>query len=817
MNKRSSKTNGTLCSSPSCVAYRFRFAHAFLGLLLFSLILGCPPQPETNDSGTPVRRAPGADSGIGIHFDAGGAPDSDAGNEMGFDAGPESIEDGGAVNIEDAGGQNSLEDGGASSADAGQIADSGVSATNSGLEERPANLACVAHPRPSLGADVELQLAFSELEFSQPIAMEKAPGDPDYWYMVEKGGRVLRFLDDDSTSAIDLFVDIDDRVNSTDSETGLLGIAFHPNYQTNGEVFLSYTETGTGGNPYRSVISRFTTQNGGLTLDPNSEEVILKVDQPYKNHNGGDIKFGPDGLLYISFGDGGSAGDPINSGQDTNTLLGALLRIDVDTTFPYSLPVDNPFVGTAGRDEIFSWGLRNVWKFSFDSNTGDIWAGDVGQGAREEVDILERGGNYGWKIREGKACYSINPCDIGGLIDPILDYPHSEGKSITGGYVYRGNAIPGLIGAYIYGDYKFGKVWALLYDAQTGEPATELLASPGYNISSFAQDDEGELYVLRYSATSGRIYRLVPAGPQTEDSFPQLLSETGCVVENNPTAFPSGLIPYEINWPFWSDGASKTRLFAIPDGTTISLTEDGDFTLPIGSVLVKEFKLDGKRIETRLFMRHSDGDWGGYTYVWNDAQTEATLLSGASTLELDDQVWSFPSRPQCLGCHSEVVGRSIGLKIPQLNRDYFYAQTNQSANQLHTYAHIGLLDSELPETLGLFPVPEGTASESVKARAYLDVNCATCHQPNGLGQGELDLRFDTLLADMNICEIEPQEGDLSQNGAQLLVPGNPLLSILSLRMHAMDLNRMPETGSNVVDETGTNLVDQWILSIDNCP
>lgn len=765
---------------------------------------GCPVNPEGEDRPA----APHLDSGQSDPV----AGEGDAGHVNGSDGGAVGRSDGGSDLAHDGGPPiDPVGDGGID-----DHQDAGVSGTT-GLFQRPSNPTCLAHDRPNLGADVELQPAFAALTFQQPVAMEKAPGDSDYWYVVERRGRVLRFLDDDNVTTTDVFIDIDSRVNSNDSETGLLGLAFHPAYQQNGEVFLSYTETGVGGDPYRSVISRFKTTNGGQTLDPDTEEIILTQTQPYKNHNGGDIKFGPDGYLYISFGDGGSAGDPLNAGQDVSNLMGAILRIDVDTGDPYTVPWDNPFVGTSGRDEIYAWGLRNVWKFSFDTDSGEMWAGDVGQGAREEIDIIERGGNYGWKIREGTACYGVNPCDQGGLIDPILDYPHAEGKSITGGYVYRGGLIPGLVGAYIYGDYKFGKVWALLYDPQTGEPSTELLASPGFNLSSFAQDEEGEVYVLRYSLSQGRIYRLIPVGSSEDDTFPQRLTQTGCFSPSNPQVPLDALIPYSINWPFWSDGALKRRYFAVPDTETITLGVDGRLNFPVGSVLVKEFYTQERRLETRLFMRHSDGDWGGYTYVWNDAQTEAHLLSGGGTIDLGTQTWMLPSRPQCLVCHSEVVGRALGLRTQQLNKEHFYESTQVTANQLDTYQSIGLMNSVDANLGDVFPSLDGDATVSEKSRTYLDVNCASCHQPEGLGQGDLDLRYSTELADMNLCDVEPQEGNLGVSDAMLIWPGDPTRSVLFLRMQSTDVNRMPDTGSLMVDEVGTELVEEWISSLAECP
>jgi len=231
------------------------------------------------------------------------------------------------------------------------------------------------------------------------------------------------------------------------------------------------------------------------------------VDQPFLNHNGGQIAFGPDGLLYVGLGDGGSGGDPLGHAQDTSTLLGSILRIDVDRGTPYAVPPDNPFAAGGGRPEIFAWGLRNPWRWSFDRETGELWCGDVGQNRWEEVDRIRRGGNYGWNVREGAHCFASAECDSAGLIEPVAEYSHDEGCSITGGYVYRGATLPQISGAYVYGDFCSGRIWGL-FSAGGGALAPRLLAESGLQISSFAEDHDGELYVVDYG---GGIHRLASA------------------------------------------------------------------------------------------------------------------------------------------------------------------------------------------------------------------------------------------------------------------------------------------------------------------
>ena len=322
--------------------------------------------------------------------------------------------------------------------------------------------------------------------------------------VAEQDGRIWAF---DPTSsevpAATEFLDITDRVSSRRSEEGLLGLALDPTNAAHLYVYYSAAD------PRRSVVSRFTLAADRSRVDPDSELVILEVEQPYANHNGGQIAFGPDGYLYIGLGDGGSAGDPLGSGQDTSSLLGAILRIDVSQSGParlYSIPPDNPFVSGGGRGEIWAYGLRNPWRFSFDRETGELWAGDVGQNRWEEIDIIQQGGNYGWNRMEGNHCFGARDgCDPTGTVLPVWEYSlDGEPCSVIGGYVYRGSAIPWLRGVYVYGDFCSGEVSGLRYaDGQVVEH--QRLADTDLRIMSFAEDNDGELYLL--SQKSG-IYRL---------------------------------------------------------------------------------------------------------------------------------------------------------------------------------------------------------------------------------------------------------------------------------------------------------------------
>ncbi len=347
----------------------------------------------------------------------------------------------------------------------------------------------------------------------------QAPGDNSRWFIVEKLGVVRVFDNDPSVSSSSVFIDISPRVNSGPNEAGLLGMAFHPDFAANGQVYLSYTRTGS---PLISVISGFLVDPATGNLDDGSELEILTVPQEAGNHNGGNIAFGADGFLYIGFGDGGGGGDPNERAQDTTYILGSMVRLDIDVVPParYALPASNPFSiytkcvdgvgGASPCPEIFAWGFRNPWRFSFNSQTGELWVGDVGQDDWEEIDRVERAMNYGWNEREGAHCYppSSNTC-LTGNVDPITEYGHVDGNiSVTGGYVYRGTASHNLLAFYVFGDFGSGRIWCVPETSALGS-VHEQIDVTTLSISSFAQGVDGELYALDYFG--GGIYRIIDA------------------------------------------------------------------------------------------------------------------------------------------------------------------------------------------------------------------------------------------------------------------------------------------------------------------
>jgi len=354
-------------------------------------------------------------------------------------------------------------------------------------------------------AQVDIINAFPHLSFNRPVDLTHAPGDSATLYVVEQSGVIYAFDKKNPSAEKRLFLDIRDRVDDSGNEEGLLGLAFHPEFQKNRYFYVDYTAD----NPARTVIARYIVDSANPDVAvPNSETVILEEPQPFSNHNAGQILFGQDGYLYITFGDGGSGGDPQGHGQNRFTLLGSIARIDVDNTqgdLNYAIPGDNPFfdMDVEFRQEIYAYGLRNPWRLSQDPVTGWLWTGDVGQRGFEEIDIIEKGANCGWNIMEGTSCYNATTCDTTGLTLPVWQYGRSEGQSITGGHVYRGTAVPELVGRYIYADFVTGRIWALRYDG-VGEPENELILNTDLNISAFGIDADHELYICAFN---GSIYR----------------------------------------------------------------------------------------------------------------------------------------------------------------------------------------------------------------------------------------------------------------------------------------------------------------------
>lgn len=707
--------------------------------------------------------------------------------------------------------------------------------TTVGLDARPSNTTCIAPARATGSATIGTERVFPNLRFRDaagvsrnPLLMIQAPRDRSRWFVVERFGAVKVFENNPAVAASSFFLDIGTRVESSCAECGLLGMAFHPNFPATPRVYLVYTSlvrTIAGGPD--THLSEFTSPDGGLTLDPASERVLITIPKSSVHHHGGNIIFGRDGYLYFVAGDGNSARR--NDAQDLKTLLGKVTRIDVDGTTGsalYRIPSDNPFAAstalcnvngssTQNCPEIWAWGFRNPWRWSFDRQTGEIWLGDVGESTIEEVDRVVRGGNYGWRCFEGtqdtgRGCGT----PVGSLLPPIAQYTHELGQAVTGGYVYRGSAIPALVGHYLFADFVSGRIWHIPNDTAPTVTVEEGYDS-GLNVSSFAEDPDGELYVVNMR---GDLHRIVGSGTVSGGVATQL-SATGCVDSTNPTVPSSGLIPYEPTAPFWSDSAAKERWIGLPDGQNIAIGADGDWDFPNGTVLMKNFRLDNQLIETRLFMRHPDGIWAGYSYEWNAQGTDATLVRGGKQVTIGTHTWIYPSEAQCMQCHTEAAGRSLGLETKQLASSITYPQTNRAANQLVTLNAINALSPPLadPASETAYPNPTGTTGTlGERARSYLHTNCAQCHRPSGPTTANLDLRYSTPLANTNACDVVPGVSDLGIANARLIAPGAADSSVIPARMNLRnDPNQMPPIGAHV-DADGVQLIREWINSLTGC-
>lgn len=395
---------------------------------------------------------------------------------------------------------------------------------------------------PSFSQPLQLVNAFPNLTFTQPVFLTHSNDGTNRVFVIQKNGLIKVFANDSTVASADTFLNLSSRIltGSGSDERGLLGIAFHPNYANNGYFYLDYTQSGTG----RTIIARYSVSSNPNRADFNSELKLFNIYDPFSNHNGGTLFFGLDGYLYAGWGDGGSGGDPGNRAQNLDSLLGKIIRINVDTTVGaqnYGIPATNPFALGGGRPEIFSWGMRNPWRFSQDPVTGLIWCADVGQDLYEEIDLIANGKNYGWRITEGLHCYNPSSgCNMTGVTLPIKEYSHSGGRcSVTGGFVYRGSRRPDLVGRYIYADYCTGEIFKLKYDGGT---VTEdaLLLSPGIAVLSFGTDQNNELYVLGNSG----IYRF---NRSTSGVGGEVSPNRFALGQNYPNPFnPSTTITYSV-------------------------------------------------------------------------------------------------------------------------------------------------------------------------------------------------------------------------------------------------------------------------------
>jgi uncharacterized repeat protein (TIGR03806 family) len=681
---------------------------------------------------------------------------------------------------------------------------------------------------------------YPKLTFFEALELTPVPGQKA-WVVAERPGKIYTFDMDPAKAQKKEILDVKHTV---------YGVVLHPKFAENGYLYLSEVPNGDKETPDGTRLVRYTVDRKTMTADPASAKVIFTW--PNGGHNGGCLRFSPDGYLYISTGDGSGIADGLETGQNLGTVLGKILRIAVDKEEDgkaYAIPKDNPFASTKdARGEIWAYGIRQSWKISFDTSTGDLWAGEVGQDLWESVYLIQKGGNYGWSVNEGS--HPFRPERKKGptpILKPIIEHNHTEFRSLTGGFIYHGKKHPDLQGAYVYGDFDTGRVWMLRYDAKTGKVTEHKeLAKSNLRIVAWAQDHDGEVYALNF--IDGGIYQLAAVPPRAKGpEFPRKLSQTGLFADTAKLTPEKGLIPYSVNAELWSDGASKERYIAIPgeakiEFETITYPQPAPgsvpgWRFPNGTVLVKTFSLEtepGKkrRLETRLLVasilggteEYGDQVWNGYTYIWNDDQTDAELadkngVDREYTLKTaageKKQKWHFPSRAECNMCHTVTAKYALGVNTAQMNKDHDYGGV--VANQLATLDHIGIFTKKLPaapEALAkLADYRDEKASLDARARAYLHANCSHCHRKWGGGNAEFQLLSTLPLKDLGVVDTKPGQGTFDLKDPRILVPGDPKRSMIYHRMTLRGLGQMPHIASNVVDESAVKLIHSWIAQL----
>lgn len=684
-----------------------------------------------------------------------------------------------------------------------------------GLKTRP-SLAALSFPiQPNLGS-LTLGSALYPEYTDKVIAMQPLPG---------ASNRLLRILQTGGVEVINTSTGSTSSIMSlagvvlTAGEQGLIGLAIDPDFANNHYFYLHYSLSVSGTPTAR--VSRFTA-NSNLS-SAGSEKVIFQASYQNAGHKAGALAFDSAGNLYIALGDD----DVSDHAQDLGSYFGKILRIKVNNGASgpaYTVPSDNPFVSTGGaKPEIWALGFRNPFKMSIDTD-GSIWVGDVGEVSYEEVNLVVKGRNYGWPFYEGN---HLGPVSSGlpasNFTGPYYEYPHSEGQCIIGGFVYRGSEIPGLVGQYIYGDFVQGTIYALKKNSN-GSFTRTLISSEAQYFAGFGLDANNEIYVL-----SGGARKIIPNGSTSDQAFPAHLSDTGLFTSTAPLTPQSGLIEYQVNSPLWSDNAIKTRWLAVPNDQKITFSPAGNWSFPVGTVLVKHFEMDmttgdpssRKHLETRVLVAQVGGSWRGATYRWNNDQTDADLLeSGADvTLTIQEnggtrqQAYHYPTASECLACHSQVSGRVLGVRSEQLNKQKAFSDATD--NQLRTLNHIGLFNYNIgtPTQYPALSALDSSASLDVRARSYLASNCSFCHQPNGPTPVAMDFRFATAQSSMHAVGVNPSK-NLGVSGAKIIAAGAKEQSIVYLRMNSrVTGTQMPPLGSSVIDADAVDVMGQWIDSL----
>lgn len=669
-----------------------------------------------------------------------------------------------------------------------------------------------------------------------------------------------------------------------ESKDTIFDMLFHPDYKKNGYLYLGCNGPGPEAKKHTRVVRYNISNKSPFTIDPKSAVTIKEWHSD--GHNGAALAFGKDGMLYVTSGDGTSDSDTWVSGQDLTRPLGKVLRLDVDHPDEgkqYSVPKDNPFLHIKDAvPETWAYGLRNPWRMHCDKKTGHLWVGNNGQDLWEQVYFIRKGDNYGWSVMEGShPFYSLRKPGPTPFVKPTAEHHHSEARSLTGGIVYYGSKFPELQGCYIYGDHSTGKIWGIRHD---GEKVTwhKEIADTSLQITGFGEDNNGNLLVVDLLGTIHKFIAVPKDVPQPH--FPRKLSESGLFQSIQNHEMVEGVIPYSVNAPFWSDQAHKVRFFALPEfdsegkPSLIDYSSTKSWNFPNGTVIVKSFALEmeqgnpqsKKWIETR-FLTRQEGEWAGYSYLWNKEQTDADLVESpgrdvpfliADKSEKEGirkQIWHYPSRAECMVCHSRASNFVLGLCEVQMNKSHDYNTGHE--NQLEHLEKLQLLKPRSPDLRSalklmgqndgkkdkaldewvntqlnfpdqrkianpdyLLPLPVSQLKKLVnpydktnpleaRVKSYLHSNCANCHINAGGGNSQMDLDFFADKDKIKILNEQPNHHTFGFKDAKIIAPGDPERSVLLHRISLVGTGQMPQISRNMVDKQAVELFSEWIRSL----
>jgi len=695
------------------------------------------------------------------------------------------------------------------------------------------------------------------ISFTKPICIRATNANGGELFIAEQEGRVWRVTNLSSQPKKTLFLDLSTRVHSK-QESGFIGFELHPQFEKNGYFYAFYTFlTSIGGNEgLHDRLSQFQF-NGkvGAMADIKTEKAMFTQFDQHYDHNAGDLHFGPDGYLYISLGDEGGSYDQYNNSQRIDRdYFGGILRIDVNqqkNNLPpnghiglhgnYLVPRDNPYVGATSfaglpinpkkiRTEFWAVGLRNPWRMAFDPKSGKLYTGDTGDHVREEINIIKRGGNYGYPIFEGtpegpKYNASAKRNDY---IFPEAEYGRAHGNDIAGLHFYRGNQPEELDGHIIFSDYWSGWIGAVDFNHSRDSQRPIRWLFWDDNISSLGEHPiTGEILLADHR--EGLIKKLISGRNPHEQPLPLKLSETGLFRDLARMVMHEGIIPYKVTNPLWSDGAHKQRWFTIADNKSqIHFNAYKPWIFPNGSAWIKHFELDvfedglikRKKLETRIIYK-TKSFWYGTTYRWNDQQTDAILVNPEGSSEeytilkngeLTKLTYNYPSRRECFSCHNSQSKGILGFHTAQLNRSINYGDGEE--NQLKALSKAGYLDREInePSTYpALAALNDESKSLEFRAVSFIESNCAYCHRPglSGVAQAKFDARLETPISFSKLINGKPHN-NFGNVRKKFIHPGEPDLSVVYNRISKPGLHKMPPLGSSLIYPAAVNVMERWI-------